>query len=39
MVKSSMAVSVEEETFSTAKLAEEATLLLGVDKEKTTAFW
>jgi hypothetical protein len=32
-----MAASVEEKTFSTVKLAEEATLRLGVNKEETTA--
>jgi hypothetical protein len=37
-VKSSKAVTVEE-TFSMAKLTEEATLLLGVNKEETTALW
>jgi len=38
-VKSSRAASAEEETSGTAKLAEEATLLLGVNKEETTALW
>jgi hypothetical protein len=39
MVKSSTAATVEEETFSMAKLTEEATLLPGVNKEETTALW
>jgi hypothetical protein len=39
MVKSSTAASVEEETSGMVKLAEGATLLLGVSKEETTALW
>jgi hypothetical protein len=38
-VESSTATLVEEEAFSTGNLAEEATLLLGVNKEETTALW
>jgi hypothetical protein len=34
-----MATPEEEETFGTAKLAEGTTLLLGVNKEETTALW
>jgi hypothetical protein len=39
MVKSSTAAPAEEETFGMAKLAEEATLLPGVNTEETTALW
>jgi hypothetical protein len=39
MVKTSMAASAAEETSSIVKLVEEATLLLGVNKEETTALW
>jgi len=38
-VTPSTAASAEEEIFGTAKLAEEATLLLGVNKEVNTALW
>ena len=36
-MKSSTAMLAEEETFGTAKLVEEATLLLKVNKEETIA--
>jgi hypothetical protein len=39
-VKSSTAALAEEEkTFGMAKFAEEASLLLGVNKEETAALW
>jgi hypothetical protein len=34
-----MATLAEEETFGKAKLAEEATFILEVNKEETTALW